>query len=81
MLPKNWSCSIPLLLDNNVIASECIAGWWYGIIGHLEACDRNNNHCHCHYSGEKIILDSVVVIKVFFIFFILLCLCYRVYVY
>ncbi|XP_044478696.1 F-box protein At2g26850-like [Mangifera indica] len=25
-------------------------GWWYGVIGHLESCDRNENHCHCHYS-------------------------------
>uniref|UniRef100_A0A2N9J3P3 F-box domain-containing protein n=1 Tax=Fagus sylvatica TaxID=28930 RepID=A0A2N9J3P3_FAGSY len=35
-------------------------GWWYGIIGHLESCDRNENHCHCHFSGEKIILDTVI---------------------
>jgi hypothetical protein len=60
----NWSWSIPLLVDCNVIAcAECIAGWWYGVVGHLEPCDGNENHCHCHDSGEKLILDSVVVMK------------------
>ncbi|KAK7828522.1 F-box protein At2g32560 [Quercus suber] len=36
-------------------AREFPYGWWYGIIGHLEACDRNNNHCHCHYSDSVIL--------------------------
>ncbi|KAG2683621.1 hypothetical protein I3843_10G040300 [Carya illinoinensis] len=35
-------------------------GWWYAVISHLERCDRNENHCCCHHSGEKIILDSSV---------------------
>ncbi|GMH13040.1 hypothetical protein Nepgr_014881 [Nepenthes gracilis] len=30
-------------------------GWWYGVIGHLESCDGNQFHCHCHSS------DTVVV--------------------
>lgn len=25
-------------------------GWWYGVIGHFELCDGNENHCHCHYN-------------------------------
>lgn len=29
-------------------------GWWYGIVGHLESCDGNENYCHCHNSGELI---------------------------
>ncbi|XP_077241578.1 F-box protein At2g32560-like [Tasmannia lanceolata] len=23
-------------------------GWWYGVVGHLESCDGNGNHCRCH---------------------------------
>lgn len=64
----NWSWSIPLLVDGNVITcAECIAGWWYGVVGHLEPCDGNENHCRCHDSGEKLILDSVVVMKFSFL--------------
>lgn len=29
-----------------------VAGWWYGIVGHLESCDGNENYCRCHNSGE-----------------------------
>ncbi|KAK8595966.1 hypothetical protein V6N12_064470 [Hibiscus sabdariffa] len=25
-------------------------GWWYGVVGHLETCDRNENYCRCHQS-------------------------------
>lgn len=25
-------------------------GWWYGVIGHLESCNGNENHCHCQYT-------------------------------
>ncbi|MED6109798.1 hypothetical protein PIB30_036913 [Stylosanthes scabra] len=25
-------------------------GWWYGIVGHLETCDGNENYCRCHNS-------------------------------
>ncbi|XP_022747652.1 F-box protein At2g32560-like [Durio zibethinus] len=25
-------------------------GWWYGVVGHLESCDGNENHCRCQYS-------------------------------
>lgn len=31
-----------------------MAGWWYGIVGHLESCDGNENYCSCHNSGELI---------------------------
>ncbi|CAL9018697.1 unnamed protein product, partial [Prunus brigantina] len=25
-------------------------GWWYGVVGHLESCDGNENYCLCHNS-------------------------------
>ncbi|KAK8683237.1 hypothetical protein V6N13_039302 [Hibiscus sabdariffa] len=25
-------------------------GWWYGVVGHLESCDGNENFCRCHQS-------------------------------
>ncbi|KAF3453167.1 hypothetical protein FNV43_RR03604 [Rhamnella rubrinervis] len=25
-------------------------GWWYGVVGHLEPCDGNENYCRCHDS-------------------------------
>lgn len=31
-------------------------GWWYGVVGHLESCDGNENFCHCHNS-ETLILE------------------------
>ncbi|XP_031266295.1 F-box protein At2g32560-like [Pistacia vera] len=30
-------------------------GWWYGVVGHLESCERNGNHCHCHYSDMMVL--------------------------
>ncbi|XP_044504552.1 F-box protein At2g32560-like [Mangifera indica] len=30
-------------------------GWWYGVVGHLESCDRNGNHCHCHCSDMMVL--------------------------
>lgn len=30
-------------------------GWWYGVVGHLEPCDGNENHCHCHHSDAVIL--------------------------
>ncbi|KAM7273194.1 hypothetical protein ACFE04_027858 [Oxalis oulophora] len=30
-------------------------GWWYGVVGHLESCDGNQNYCSCQNS------DTVVV--------------------
>ncbi|CAH2038199.1 unnamed protein product [Thlaspi arvense] len=30
-------------------------GWWYGIVGHLESCDGNLNHCHCHLSEMAVL--------------------------
>lgn len=29
------------------------AGWWYGVVGHLESCDGEERHCRCFSSGEK----------------------------
>lgn len=28
-------------------------GWWYGVVGHLETCDRDANRCQCQNSGES----------------------------
>ncbi|XP_021745700.1 F-box protein At2g32560-like [Chenopodium quinoa] len=25
-------------------------GWWYGVVGHLDSCTRNEYHCICHDS-------------------------------
>ncbi|KAL6966647.1 hypothetical protein U1Q18_032427 [Sarracenia purpurea var. burkii] len=29
-------------------------GWWYGVVGHLESCDGNNNYCRCHECGKLV---------------------------
>ncbi|XP_020583935.1 F-box protein At2g26850-like [Phalaenopsis equestris] len=31
-------------------------GWWFGVIGHLETCDRSDRHCYCG-SNETIVLE------------------------
>lgn len=31
----------------------CMAGWWYGVVGHLELCAGNEQLCHCHRSGRE----------------------------
>lgn len=31
-----------------------ITGWWYGVVGHLESCDGNENFCHCHNTGKSV---------------------------
>ncbi|KAJ6844243.1 putative F-box protein [Iris pallida] len=31
-------------------------GWWYGVVGHLESCDRNKHHCRC-FSSDTVILE------------------------
>ncbi|XP_074306763.1 F-box protein At2g26850-like [Silene latifolia] len=31
-------------------------GWWYGVIGHLESCSVNEDHCICHDS-ETVIME------------------------
>lgn len=31
-------------------------GWWYGIVGHLESCDGNENYCRCHHS-DMVVLE------------------------
>ncbi|XP_020213163.1 F-box protein At2g32560 [Cajanus cajan] len=29
--------------------------WWYAVIGHLETCDEDVNHCHCQYSDMLVV--------------------------
>lgn len=31
-------------------------GWWYGVVGHLEACDGNHTYCHCH-ENDTVVLE------------------------
>ncbi|XP_021772208.1 F-box protein At2g32560-like isoform X2 [Chenopodium quinoa] len=31
-------------------------GWWYGVVGHLESCDGNENYCRCH-SSDTVVLE------------------------
>ncbi|XP_010510850.1 PREDICTED: F-box protein At2g26850-like [Camelina sativa] len=31
-------------------------GWWYSVVGHLDSCDGNLNHCQCHIS-EILVLE------------------------
>ncbi|XP_074292455.1 F-box protein At2g32560-like [Silene latifolia] len=30
-------------------------GWWYGVVGHLETCDRNENYCRCKNSDTVVL--------------------------
>ncbi|XP_010469573.1 PREDICTED: F-box protein At2g32560 [Camelina sativa] len=30
-------------------------GWWYGVVGHLESCDGDLNHCHCHFNEMAVL--------------------------
>ncbi|BFG30130.1 hypothetical protein CerSpe_164040 [Prunus speciosa] len=30
-------------------------GWWYGVVGHLESCDGNENYCLCHNSDTVVL--------------------------
>lgn len=30
-------------------------GWWYGVVGHLESCDGNENYCRCHNSDTAVL--------------------------
>ncbi|EXC34973.1 F-box protein [Morus notabilis] len=30
-------------------------GWWYALVGHLDQCDENVNHCRCHYSDTLVV--------------------------
>ncbi|KAF8398227.1 hypothetical protein HHK36_017153 [Tetracentron sinense] len=31
-------------------------GWWYGVVGHLESCDGNENHCRCD-NNDTVMLE------------------------
>lgn len=31
-------------------------GWWYGVVGHLETCNGNENYCQCH-SSDFVVLE------------------------
>uniref|UniRef100_A0A803R538 Uncharacterized protein n=1 Tax=Cannabis sativa TaxID=3483 RepID=A0A803R538_CANSA len=50
-----------------------VIGWWYGVVGHLESCDGNENYCRCHDSGELFIIISCFErkqkLKILFLFF------------
>ncbi|OMP07446.1 hypothetical protein COLO4_07337 [Corchorus olitorius] len=39
--------------------SDCLnelhPGWWYGVVGHLESCDGNENYCRCHNSDTVVL--------------------------
>ncbi|KAF2291818.1 hypothetical protein GH714_035730 [Hevea brasiliensis] len=39
--------------------SDCLndlhPGWWYGVVGHLESCDGNENYCRCHDSDTVVL--------------------------
>ncbi|KAL9233572.1 hypothetical protein vseg_008552 [Gypsophila vaccaria] len=30
-------------------------GWWYGVVGHSETCDGNENYCHCFHSDTVVL--------------------------
>ncbi|XP_052169982.1 F-box protein At2g32560 [Diospyros lotus] len=30
-------------------------GWWYGVVGHLESCNGNDNYCFCHQSDTVVL--------------------------
>lgn len=30
-------------------------GWWYGVVGHLESCGRNEHHCLCFYKDTVVL--------------------------
>lgn len=30
-------------------------GWWYGVVGHLESCNRNESYCRCSSSGAVVL--------------------------
>jgi hypothetical protein len=42
-----------VFIDVLLICYICLAGWWYGVVGHLESCDGNEHFCRCHLSGEN----------------------------
>ncbi|KAK7336450.1 hypothetical protein VNO77_16992 [Canavalia gladiata] len=29
--------------------------WWYAVIGHMDSCNENENHCRCRYSETLIV--------------------------
>ncbi|KAB1227513.1 hypothetical protein CJ030_MR1G027452 [Morella rubra] len=31
-------------------------GWWYGVVGHLETCDGNENYCRC-CNSDTVVLE------------------------
>ncbi|KAL2895861.1 hypothetical protein RDABS01_000859 [Bienertia sinuspersici] len=36
--------------------SDYAYGWWYGVVGHLDSCTRNGDHCICH-DNDMVILE------------------------
>ncbi|CAN1345497.1 F-box protein At2g32560 [Linum perenne] len=31
-------------------------GWWYGVVGHVQECDGNQQYCRCH-DNDTVVLD------------------------
>jgi len=43
---------VTLSSNSSVMKCTFMAGWWYGVVGHLELCDGNESYCRCHSGGE-----------------------------
>ncbi|VVB02922.1 unnamed protein product [Arabis nemorensis] len=53
-----WQRLRPTLVEagsRDLHLSDCLEGWWYGIVGHLQNCDGENN-CRCH-NDENVVME------------------------
>ncbi|GAU17870.1 hypothetical protein TSUD_329960 [Trifolium subterraneum] len=50
------SCSHVMMLNFAMTIEQILfkQGWWYSVIGHLETCQEQGNHCQCHNKGKSI---------------------------
>lgn len=46
-----------------------MAGWWYGVVGHLESCNGDENYCRCHSNGELIQILCRMIVIIYHYFF------------
>lgn len=44
---------IIMVLNFELIIQIFLAGWWYGVVGHLASCNGNKHFCHCHDNGKE----------------------------
>lgn len=44
---------IIMVLNFELIIQTFLAGWWYGVVGHLASCNGNEHFCHCHDNGKE----------------------------